>query len=451
MECVIPEVNTSVIPEDKTSGTYFRTALTNDLIIQEPFSTFLKDNAQRMPYRKIKGLAPNKGQRKLFHAKLQFLTEVRSRLPPGQKIRIVYAGASPGCSIHILDNLLKGPEWIEKWILYDTVAFDSRLLANKLRFECHSRYFTDVDAQALSNWEKLQDGPKIVFITDIRRAPPGKPNGDDYSDEADILIFGDLHLDNNWLCTIKPWMWHRKFRMPYNNVTINGINMSEMQCIPGTTSFQCWIGSGSTELRRWGTIQDIENFMADPKNPKYTVDFKVYEEQLQYFNAVVRTHDYKHNIQLKGLCYCMDCNLEIHIWTRYFEVFEKSQPTVMDVGKMIEWLDEGKRMPPDSHLVDTKSPHGKYPWLPFAERAEKLKSEISAYTASKEKKKSHRKKEPNSPNKKEPNSPNKKEPNSPKKKEPNSPKKGQECVECHEIHYPKFATYKRCQKCQFKK
>lgn len=89
--------------------------------------------------------------------------------------------------------------------------------------------------------------------------------------------------------------------MPYENVSTNGIEQSSMQCIPGITNFQCWIGSGSTELRRWGTIQDIENFMADPKNPKYTVNFKVYEEQLQFYNAVVRTMDYKHNIQLKGM------------------------------------------------------------------------------------------------------------------------------------------------------
>lgn len=163
-------------PDVETSGNvYFQTALTHDPIVQETFSTFLTDDAKQMPYGKIKGLTPNKGQRKLFHEKLQFLTEVRKRLPLGQQIHIVYAGASPGCSIHILDNLLEGPEWIDKWILYDTVPFDSRLLANKMRFECHSRYFTNEDAQELSNWDQSEK-PKLVFITDIRRSPDLKQN-----------------------------------------------------------------------------------------------------------------------------------------------------------------------------------------------------------------------------------------------------------------------------------
>jgi len=52
---------------------YFETLLDDDEIHQKEFCMALSPGAERMEYQRKKGDAPNKGQRKLFLAKLLFL------------------------------------------------------------------------------------------------------------------------------------------------------------------------------------------------------------------------------------------------------------------------------------------------------------------------------------------------------------------------------------------
>jgi hypothetical protein len=372
---------------------YFETESSDDIVHQEPFVSWLIKDAQRMSYQRIKGTAPNKGQRKLLLAKLLFLLDVRKRLIPGQKIHIVYVGAAPGCSIHILDELLNGPSWITRWELYDMIPMDSRLRETP-RFGCHQQYFTDDDAASYRDWNQTDYSPKLIFLTDIRLSPDMPRNSPNFAKAADLLIWKDVHLDHNWILIMRPWMWWRKFRMPYAPVDVEEsekdgsmsiVQYDSMQCIPSETIYyQAWVGAGSTETRSTGTLENIEDFVRDPEDPAHAVNFKTYEEQLQYYNAKQRPISHSHNVRYKGLCYCTDCNIEIFTICRFLTEFKGVQPTTRLVVEFITFLDS--QMPDDSQILDTKTPHGKYPLLSDTERAKLLKSELKTYQKTKNRK-----------------------------------------------------------------
>jgi len=352
---------------------YFKTSLNDGEMIQHDFTMTLGE--ERMEYQRLKGYTPNKGQRKLFLAKFLFLLDVKEHLPEGEKIHIVYVGAAPGCSIHVLDEILDGPEWIARWDLYDMVPMDSRLRQNPDRFGCYQQYFTNVDAK------EFESENKLVFLTDIRLSPNLPRHDPQFTVESDILIWKDLHCDQEWMQIMQPWMWWRKFRMPYAEVDGN----TSMQCIPSEKIYyQAWIGAGSTETRATGTLDNIKEFQENPEDPKFTVDFKTYEEQLQYYNAKQRPMHYAHNLEYRGICHCTDCNIEIFTICRFLREIKKVTPTTKLVGDFITFLDS--KMPSDSKLVDLKSPHGKYPLLSIEERDRILAPELKKYQKTKERK-----------------------------------------------------------------
>jgi Poly A polymerase regulatory subunit len=369
---------------------YFEDNLDEDILVeQDDFPMFLTSSILPMDYEKLKGLAPNKGQRKLFLSHLYFLLKVYSywlATDQTKKVKIVYVGAAPGCSLSILDKLIDGASWISEWVIYDMVSFDDNLIESS-RFECHQEYFTNDHAEALSGWEK--EDHLLVFMDDIRLSPnptdfPKKikqgnrlVNNPAFNPEADRLIWNDINLGNNWLVSIQPWMWWRKFRMPYEPVGTH----TSIECIPGIEDvFQAWIGAGSTEIRRWGTNAELSKLEV--------VDFKHYEGQLQRYNAELRDKRYQHNVRLRGLCFCHDCNFEIVVWSDFIILFKKQKVTTFSVINYIKWLDS--KLPKGSVLFDAQSPHGKYPWMSMNDRWKKMEDDKKKYQVSKDRKNKNR-------------------------------------------------------------
>lgn len=375
--------------EDATE--YLETDLTDGIPVEQAeFPLCLTNDIEPMPYAKIKGLITNEGQRKLFISHLYFLIQVFiawMKTDKTKKVQIVYAGAAPGCSLPLIDKIVDGAKWIAKWIVYDVVGFDSELKRSS-RFECHSEYFTDEIAQSYAGWQDTF----LVFMDDIRLSPNMNRKEPNYSAVADELIWKDLNLGNNWLITMLPWMWWRKFRMPYNSVTDElGNIINSMQCIPGIEDvFQAWIGAGSTEIRRWGTLAEISHFCENPKSEEFRVDFKDYEGQLQRYNAEMREKNYLHNVRFKGLCFCHDCNFEIWVWQEFLKEFRNKEATTLDIIQNIQWLDDN--MPAESRLFNpaTGSQHGKYPYLSMEERWQKLQPDQEKYQKHKDRKNEQR-------------------------------------------------------------
>lgn len=377
-----------------TKSKYLPLSLSSKPIKQDEFVKKLSIDSLRMKYSGIKGKSPNRGQLKLFIATLHFLLKVYKKYKKihkhnkNIKIIIIYIGAAPGLSIGILDKYLNGPEWIKKWILYDMIDMDKSL--NSKRFDCRKRYFTIKSANKFKRWSEKHPDTKIVYLTDIRITPDLSLNDPRYHSESDKLILENMIFDQDCILIIEPWMWWRKFRMPYSSVNLNGTTYISLNCIPSTILFQSFIGAGSTETRSYGTIKDIHKFKQNPNNQEFVILFKVYEEQLQYFNAKQRDIYIFHNLLIPGFCYCFDCNFYIYVIHKYFKIFhKKSNPTTKDIGLMILEIDS--KMPQDNKLIHNKSPHGLYPLMSNDERNKKLSDMIHKYQEFKNNKNMRRK------------------------------------------------------------
>lgn len=383
---------------------YYETVLDDNSALElDKFTKYLLKNAEKMPYQKIKGDTPNKGQRKLFLVLLKFLLKVWKSLGnsnqvdqagnglPIKQVTVLYVGAAPGLSIKLVDDLLKGHCWIKKWILYDSVNFDKELVGD--RFEIHKRYFTLDDAAEIAAAFK-NSNIKLVFMTDIRVTPDLPPKHPNYDREADKLIFENLKFDNDCICIMNPSYYCAKYRMPYKSVSVKNETFNSLQCVPyKSVWFQPWIGGGSTETRKYGTKSSVKKFLKNPESEKFKVYFTDYEQQLQHFNANQR--DMKnvrinHNVRVKGICFCFDCACEIYIWEKYFLDFrEIKKVTAGKVAKKITWLDKG--MPSDSRMFVENSPHGILPWASDEIREKEIAPMRQQYQKYKDRKNFNRK------------------------------------------------------------
>lgn len=320
----------------------------------------LKDNAAQMPYTREKSVAPNKGQRKLWAAKSRFLLWVRSQIGD-RKARIIYVGAAPGVSIPYVDETVKGSEWITEWTLWDPVSFRKELTLSD-RYYCNQDFFTNEAALQYTRSYSNDRNEAVIYIDDIRLAPP--EDMDKKSKEfhvlSDKLIWENIQSTIEWMRIIRPNFWMTKYRTPYQPVYVPE-KVESIQYPPGTTYFECWNGSGSTETRKWGMLSDLERFFENPQSKEFCVTFEGHEQRMQYYNAVQRPEYYKHNIQFPGLCHCLDCcnELDLHRLIIQNRKNDLTPISCADIIREIEALDE--HMPHDSQLLDKKSPHGMYP------------------------------------------------------------------------------------------
>lgn len=337
----------------------YKVILSNKIFELENIPLILENNASQMVYCHLKSIAPNKGQRKLWAAKVRFLLWVREQIGDC-KARIIYVGSAPGVSIPYVDKVIKGTEWITKWILWDPVNFHKELI-NSNRYECHQEFFTNETAYLYKN----TNNEITIYIDDIRLAPPENMDRKtkEFSIMSDKLVWENIQSTIEWLRIIRPNFWMTKYRTPYQPVEINKVKIDSMQYPQGVIYFECWNGGGSTETRKWGTLDDLNKFFANPTDKAFCVTFVEHEQKMQYYNAVQRLQYYEHNVRFPGLCHCLDCcnELNLHKSVLIYNGFKSNEITCSKIIKEIETLDA--HMPYDSKLLDKKSPHGINPHI----------------------------------------------------------------------------------------
>ena len=195
------------------------------------------------------------GQRKLLLVELAFFSLFWDPIQV-PKPQIVYAGAAPGNHIEQLSIMF--PEMT--FHLWDPRPFQ---LAPSAQINIHQEYFTEEVAE---QWKGRND---VYFISDIRTA--------DYKDldaeENERQITRDMYRQQDWHIIIKPVASLLKFRLPYS-----GVNQPmTLPYLDGILLKQPWAPQTSTESRLVVVGEQIKEW-----------DCLAYEEQMFYFNTIVR-------------------------------------------------------------------------------------------------------------------------------------------------------------------
>ena len=218
-----------------------------------------KDDQQRKYYRRTdeKKVAVPWGQRKLFMIELEFFSLYWNPDQVPNPI-IVYAGAAPGKHIHQLSIMF--PNFT--FYLWDPRVFE---LTPSDKIHIYQDYFTDDTAQ---QWSNRND---VFFISDIRTADYKEIN-DSYKNDWQILQ--DMYKQQDWHKIIKPVASLLKFRLPYSDT---GLPL-KIDYLDGILLKQPWAPQTSTETR---LVPYDHSTMKE-------WDCVKYEEQLFYFNTIVR-------------------------------------------------------------------------------------------------------------------------------------------------------------------
>lgn len=161
-----------------------------------PFQRVLEANARGCPYRRFKAKVEHLGQLKLLISEIEFLTPYR-----GKRMTVVYAGAAPGLHVPSLLKLFRGMHFV----LVDPMPSVVKPAAN---VEVIQRAMT-VDLA----WELAKRfGRAVLFISDVRTAPPSKEADRD----AQLRIQKDMEAQLDWHAALDPVASMFKFRLPWS-------------------------------------------------------------------------------------------------------------------------------------------------------------------------------------------------------------------------------------------
>jgi DNA-directed RNA polymerase subunit A' len=263
-----------------------------------PFVRVITPDFPREPYRRredeIKSTV-HWGQRKLLMSEVEFITKY------GKGINtVVYAGAAPGTHIKYLADLF--PE--KKFILYDPRPFTVKRTE---RITPIREFFTDDVARSFAK-------RKILFISDVRTFDEKSDLFENRVKESAIIE--DMEMQKNWHNLSKAAYSMLKFRLPYT---------------PGKTMYL----KGDDYLPVWGPLSTTETRLIVARNaPLVEYDHTVKEEQMFYFNTVMRPSLFPHNIVADGFDNCYDCSAEISIWHDYL-VARKKRSSESEISRMI--------------------------------------------------------------------------------------------------------------------
>lgn len=130
----------------------------------------------------------------------------------------------------------------------------------------------------------------MLFISDIRTG---------YTEDH---VQKDMAAQMRWHLIIKPKKSILKFRLPWDD---------------GKTLYL----DGKIHLPVWGPITTTEARLITSGDKMKLYDNKDYEERMYYFNTVLRTKLYKHNIKMDGIDFCYDCAAEIKIIKEYIRKY----------------------------------------------------------------------------------------------------------------------------------
>jgi hypothetical protein len=264
-----------------------------DISKQHPFTRLLRDDFPRMKYKRTSEeiSVVHWGQRKLLLEEVEFLT----RYSDPQDI-IVYIGAAPGDHIALLADMFPH----NMFYLYDLVKFN---IAPNKKIVQRQKYFGEKEIKEFKD-------KKILFISDIRTWEHFK---DDPSKTKDVVK--NMMDQMSWHIALKPKKSLLKFRLPFQP--------GKTEYLDGEIFLQCWAPCRSTEAR----------LVPYDDNRMKTYDNTTYEEQMFYFNNVLRLGCYPHHVIAKGLDHCYDCTAEVYILKKYLIKMGKTTDTDEDKDK----------------------------------------------------------------------------------------------------------------------
>lgn len=205
------------------------------------------------------------GQKKLMYSEIEFLLWVEEQI--GQvPLVMVYVGAASGT------HLIKMSEMFPqvKFHLYDKAKFNSRL--RPPQFKIYQQYFLDKDAHKWKKFREEHSDQPLVLVSDIRTA--SWSTMDAFTVEKQVKQDQDWQM--NWHQIMGPDFSMFKFRLPWDD--------GQTEYLRGKDRLQIYPGHNSTETRLW----------VEKGAPLVMYDNRKHEEQLAFFNRVLRVANY-HN------------------------------------------------------------------------------------------------------------------------------------------------------------
>jgi hypothetical protein len=228
---------------------------------------------------------------------------------------VVYAGAAPGTHIKYLHDLFPHLSFY----LVDPAPFTVK---PNSRITIHQTLFTDKLAKQLFKMSQ-QKGQTILFVSDIRTADPDLLS----SKEVEAAVKEDMQKQMDWTQLLSAERAMLKFRLPWDAGTTNYLD--------GDIYLPVWGPTATTEAR----LVTRAPLAEDPSGKRiYAMrdyDNKQYEEQMFYFNTIIRPALYPHDVVGEGLDHCYDCRSEVDILTNYLNKYPSSTTTVAAMSKAI--------------------------------------------------------------------------------------------------------------------
>ena len=231
------------------------------------------------------------GQRKLLMSEIELLI----RVDPSKHYTLVYAGAAPGIHIPLLSELFPNITFH----LYDPGVFQ---INETDRIRLFNTYFTDEEAGL------YVEVPNLIFVCDIRRSPD------------ELLVWEDMLAQQRWHMIMRPVLTSLKFRLPWpeNGVVFLGRRVTRQHprvlYLDGDIHLPIW-GRTQTTESRLVIDERFYNHQGRPMTRLY--DCFAYEEEMCYFNRVIRPSTHNQPLRAGGLDACYDCAAEVAVLDQY--------------------------------------------------------------------------------------------------------------------------------------
>ena len=242
-------------------------------------------------------LTVHRGQRKLLFSEIGALLKT----DPQKNYTAVYAGAAPGIHTPFLSDLFPNVTFH----LYDPAPFQIR---ESPRIRIFNAYFTD---EVAMNYAATSD---LIFICDIRRTV------------EEENVWEDMLAQQRWYEIMHPVITSLKFRLPWPGKSVLQNNPDNtVEYLDGEIHLPIWGRHSTTETRL---------VIMGPSVTKRSYDCKVYEEEMSFFNRVVRPSIHPHP-PVRGLDACFDCTAEVNLLAQYCLRTHGSVAAVADLSDRV--------------------------------------------------------------------------------------------------------------------
>jgi len=233
------------------------------------------------------------GQRKLLYSEIEFLLYCAKHIDLSECV-VLYVGSAPGNHTNILIEMFP----MLRWLLYDPreFAIDKKYIDSGV-VEIHTGddgFFTDNHVQKVLD-NPITKGKKILFVSDIRFNTDEKQ------------IFAENINQQRWLIGLNAFAYILKLRILYdyrkkfeydisdikdkldmNDLIVPDNLIGKFLYLDGEVVTQLYAPIYSGEGRLFGKIG------SDNKYKCRYYDYQKYEENMMYFNEVVRQQKFSY-------------------------------------------------------------------------------------------------------------------------------------------------------------